>query len=170
MNFRIRENYFTVSINFGIRLNIFTVFINIGILEYMFTVFVNFGICENNFTVFIYFGIRENIFTVSMNFEIRENIFAVFMNVRIHENIFLVSEFSEAISFFQSFQNFWKRSNSSENLHAHVRGILTLVRIVNRLRWMEMAGSAEAKAAHQSKVAREIQSSNEEISQHISTF
>ena len=57
-----------------------------------------------------------------------------------------------------------------QNLHAHVRDILTLTRMVGPLRWMEMAGSAEVEAAHQSKVAREIQSSNEEVSQHINTF
>ena len=42
--------------------------------------------------------------------------------------------------------------------------------MVDRLRLMELAGSVEAEAADQSKVAREIQSSNEEVSQHISTF
>ena len=42
--------------------------------------------------------------------------------------------------------------------------------MVGRLRWMEMADSAEAEAADQSTVARKIQSSNEEVSQHISTF
>ena len=40
--------------------------------------------------------------------------------------------------------------------------------MAGRLRWMEMAGNAEPEAASQSKVAREIQSSSQEVSQHIS--
>ena len=37
-----------------------------------------------------------------------------------------------------------------------------------RLRWMEMAGNAEPEAANQSKVVREIESSNQEVTPHIS--
>ena len=89
------------------------------------------------------------------------------MNVRIHENIFTVSEFSEAILFFPWFPKFLE-TPLFENRHAHVRDILTLAHMVGRLRWMEMAGNAEPEAASQSKVAREIQSSSQEVSQHIS--
>ena len=42
--------------------------------------------------------------------------------------------------------------------------------MVSRLKWIEMADSAEAKVTDRSDVAREIPSSNEEVSQQISTF
>ena len=42
--------------------------------------------------------------------------------------------------------------------------------MVGRLQWIEMADTVEPEVIDRSKVAREIQSSNEEVTQHISTF
>ena len=42
--------------------------------------------------------------------------------------------------------------------------------MVGLLRWMGVEDSGEAEAVDQSKVACEIQSSNQEVSQHIGTF
>ena len=42
--------------------------------------------------------------------------------------------------------------------------------MVGRLKWIEMVDSAEAEVTDRLNVAREIQSSSEQLSQQISTF